>query len=120
MKNIYHQDIVQILLSRGSSGMKVCNIARRIYNKHADLFDKSVSFDKIHRSIGVYLCKVCKRGQSIFFRKEYGIYSIKPDVAIQLDLFTDLPSVEGDTENVKSGSALPHTQPDVVQLTLFD
>ncbi len=116
MKNIYHQDIVQILLSRGSSGMKVCNIARRIYNKHADLFDKSVSFDKIHRSIGVYLCKVCNKRQTIFVRKDYGIYSIKPDIAIQLDLFIDLPSGEETGKEPDQSKG----KPDAVQLSLFD
>lgn len=89
MYNIYHRDIVNLLLPCGREGMKACNIARRIYNKYADFFDDGVSYDNIHKSIGVYLWKMCQKRESIFYRNSYGVYSIKPDMAVQLDLFWD-------------------------------
>lgn len=98
MYNIYHRDIVNLLLPCGREGMKACNIARRIYNKYADLFDDSVNYDSIHKSIGVYLWKMCQKRESIFYRNSYGVYSIKPDVAVQLDLFWDYKAESEDLE----------------------
>ena len=52
MKNIYHSDIVEILLDCGAVGMRIKNIARRIYNRHADLFTADLDYNEIQRSTG--------------------------------------------------------------------
>ncbi len=90
MWNIYHKEIVDILLSCGKDGMKVSSIAKRVYNLHADFFEPDVTYKSIDKSIGIYLWRMCRKRQSIFRRNEYGIYSIKPDMAVQLDFFLDL------------------------------
>lgn len=115
MNNIYHRDIVNILLPCGRTGMKVCNIARRIYNQHADLFDNDVDYDEIHRSIGVYLWKMCQKRESVFYRNAYGVYSIKPDMAVQLDLFWDFHEEEENEEEITEDSICTKH----VQLELF-
>lgn len=117
MNNIYHRDIVNILLPFGREGLKACSIAKRIYNLHADLFDERVNFDEIHRSIGVYLWKQSQKNESPFLRNAYGIYSIKPDIAIQLDLFWDSVIEEEEEENVVEET--PANGKKYVQLELF-
>ena len=89
VNNIYHRDIVEILLECGRSGLRIKNIARRIYNKHADLFFCDLNYDEIRASVGRYLWLQDKRHESPFTRTRYGTYAIKPDFAIQLDLFLD-------------------------------
>ena len=55
MKNIYHRDIVEILLECGREGLRIKNIARRIYNRHADFFVSDIIYDEIRNSVGRYL-----------------------------------------------------------------
>lgn len=89
MKNIYHRDIIEILLECGREGLRIKNIARRIYNRHADFFVADIDYNEIRDNIGRYLWEQSKHGESPFFRTRYGTYAIKPDFAIQLDLFLD-------------------------------
>lgn len=89
MKNIYHRDIIEILLDCGREGLRIKNIARRIYNKHADFFATDIDYGEIRNSIGYYLWEQSKRNESPFFRTRYGTYAMKADFAIQLDLFLD-------------------------------
>lgn len=118
MNNVYHRDIVKILLSCGQEGMRVCGIARRIYNRHADLFDNSITYDGIQKSIGVYLWKMCQKRQSLFCRNAYGIYSIKPDTAIQLDLFWD-QAKDGEEEHTPDAQPAQRSKAKELQLELF-
>lgn len=90
MNNVYHRDIVEILLSCGKEGMKLRRIAGKVYNKHANLFDRDLDYGSLHRSLGMYLWRQARHRESPFRRNAYGVYSIKPDVAVQLDLFWNL------------------------------
>lgn len=115
MKNIYHRDIVEILLECGREGYRIKNIARRIYNRHADLFVKDIDYDEIRDCIGRYLWGQSKRPESPFCRTRYGTYAIKADFAIQLDLFLDI-SPRNDAHK-EQGNPTPN--PHHIQLELF-
>ena len=115
MNNIYHRDIIEILLECGRDGLRIKNIARRIYNKHVDLFVSDVEYGEIRDSVGRYLWEQSFRHESPFTRTRYGTYAIKPDFAIQLDLFLDFG---GCGEHHKE-QAKPASNPRHVQLELF-
>lgn len=116
MKNIYHRDIVEILLECGREGLRIKNIARRIYNRHADFFVSDINYDEIRNSVGRYLWEQSKRNESPFCHTRYGTYAIKADFAIQLDLFLDFtPRREQSTPPSLGGEPHPHH----VQLELF-
>ena len=115
MNNIYHRDIIEILLECGREGLRIKNIARRIYNRHVDFFVSDIDYSEIRDSVGRYLWEQSKRGESPFVRTRYGTYAIKADFAIQLDLFLDiLPRNETNKEAAK-----PTPNPHHVQLELF-
>ena len=115
MNNTYHRDIIEILLECGRDGLRIKNIARRIYNKHADFFVRDLDYSEIRDSVGRYLWEQAGRIESPFVRTRYGTYAIKPDFAIQLDLFLDFVNrSEGHKEQSKPTSAPHH-----IQLELF-
>ena len=115
MKNIYHRDIIEILLECGREGLRIKNIARRIYNRHADFFVRDLEYSEIRDAVGHYLWEQSKRNESPFFRTRYGTYAMKADFAIQLDLFLDNAiRTEIHKEQIK-----PQPNPHHVQLELF-
>jgi len=89
VNNIYHRDIIEILLECGREGLRIKNIARRIYNRHIDFFVADVDYSEIRNNVGRYLWEQSRRIESPFHRTRYGTYAIKADFAIQLDLFLD-------------------------------
>ncbi len=122
MRNIYHKEIVDILISCGEDGMKVGCIAKRIYNLHADLFKPEITFSSIDKSIGGYLWRMSRKRQSIFRKNRHGIYSIKPDMAVQPDFFIDLkddPKEEDGCCNVAESAPGGYRKFKTVQLSLF-
>lgn len=115
MKNSYHRDIIEILLECGREGCRIKNVARRIYNRHADLFVTDVNYVDIRNVVGRYLWWQSRRPESPFCRTRYGTYAIKADFAIQLDLFMNVsPRSEAHREPEK-----PLPNPHHVQLELF-
>ena len=115
VKNIYHRDIIEILLECGREGLRIKNIARRIYNRHADFFITDIDYDEIRDSIGRYLWEQSRRIESPFLHTRYGTYAIKADFAIQLDLFLD----NAIRVDVHKDSAKPLPNPHHIQLELF-
>lgn len=91
MKNIYHSDIVNLLIREGTDGMRLRAIARRVYNLHASLFNTELSYTVLRCQITSYLWKQSRRRDSPFCRVGYGTYAIRSSVAVQLDLFWDAP-----------------------------
>ena len=115
VNNIYHRDIIEILLECGSDGLRIKNLARRIYNKHVDFFVSDIEYNEIRDCIGRYLWEQSKRNESPFTHTRYGTYAIKPDFAIQLDLFLDYePRSETHKDPPRVGSEHRH-----IQLELF-
>jgi len=115
VNNIYHRDIIEILLECGRDGLRIKNISRRIYNKHADFFVRDLDYSEIRDSVGRYLWEQSQRVESPFVRTRYGTYAIKPDFAIQLDLFLDFVT-RSDTHKEQ---AKPTPNPHHIQLELF-
>ena len=91
MNNIFYRDLIELLLPFGKEGLKLSMIVNHVYNLHADLFNKSIKHEDIYKVVGSFLWKQSQKRESPFKRNSYGVYSIKPDVAVQLDLFWDLP-----------------------------
>ena len=91
MKNVYHSDIMNLLIRQGAEGMRVKAIAKRVYNMHADLFNLNLSYTDLRCQISSYLWKQSRRRESVFRRIRYGTYALRSDVAVQLDLFWDAP-----------------------------
>ena len=115
MKNIYHRDIIEILLECGRDGLRIKNIARRIYNRHADFFVRDLDYSEIRDAVGRYLWEQSFRHESPFTRTRYGTYAIKPDFAIQLDLFLDFVYRSETHKEQSKSTANPHH----IQLELF-
>ena len=119
MKNIYHSDIVEILLDCSSNGMRVKNIARRIYNRHADLFASDIDYDEIQRSTGRYLWEQAQRRETPFCHTRWGTYAIKTDFAIQLDFLQDLDFLPHQEVHREPAAPAPPLGPKHIQLELF-
>lgn len=116
MNNIYYRDIIELLLPHGKEGLKLSLIVRYIYNQHVDMFNDSIKYEDIYKAVGSFLWKQSQKRETPFTHNSYGVYAIKPDVAVQLDLFWDLPAeamkeaVEEESRNDKSN---------VIQMELF-
>lgn len=117
MNNAYHRDIMEILLACGGNGLKLHRISKKIYNRHADLFADDVNYDALYNSVRFYLWKQSKRRESPIMRNSFGVYAIKPDAAIQLDLFWDQKHQENrDEEETHSEE---DKGPQHIQMELF-
>lgn len=103
MNNIYYRDIIELLLPFGQEGLKLSCIVRHIYNQHVDMFNNSIKYEDIYKTVGLFLWKQSQKKESPFKHNAYGIYAIKTDVAVQLDLFWDLPKepvAEADKDSI--------------------
>lgn len=119
MNNIYHRDIIEILLDCGREGLRIKNISRRIYNKHVDFFVSDIDYGEIRDSVGRYLWEQSKRSESPFHRTRYGTYAIKADFAIQLDLFLDVVPRNEEHRDASRSSFAGEQGPRHVQLELW-
>lgn len=90
MTNIYHKEILEILMPCGAQGMKTRGIVRRIYNLHANFFAEENQYETIRRAVSQYLWKLSHKRYSPIQRLEHGVYAIKPGAAIQLELFNTI------------------------------
>lgn len=91
MKNVYHSDIMQLLLLKGKEGMHVAQLSRMVYNLHTNLFDRKLNYNDLHQLIRTYLWRQSKMRRSPFMRVKYGYYAVKPDIAVQLNFCFDDP-----------------------------
>lgn len=116
MNNIYYRDIIELLLPHGKEGLKLSLIVRYIYNQHVDMFNDSIKYEDIYKAVGSFLWKQSQKRETPFTHNSYGVYAIKPDVAVQLDLFWDLPA-EAMKEAVEEESRTDKSN--VIQMELF-
>lgn len=114
MKNVYHSDIMQILMLKGNEGMHVAQLTRMVYNLHTNLFDRHLNYLELHNNIRWYLWRQSKIRRSPFKRVSYGCYALKSDMAIQLDFCFDTPIDRDEKDQSR------HDSPDIaaIQLTL--
>lgn len=114
MKNVYHSDIMQILMLKGKEGMHVAQLTRMVYNLHTNLFDRHLDYTKLHNTIRWYLWRQSNMRRSPFKRVSYGCYALKSDMAIQLDFCFDT-HLEREEKELKRPE---ETDNKVIQLTL--
>lgn len=117
MNNIYYRDIIELLLQHGKEGRKLSQIVRHIYNQHVDLFDNSIRYEDIYKTVGLFLWKQSQKRESPFTHNSYGIYSIKPDIAVQLDLFWDM---QIDEQSATADNESKNETNKVIQMELFN
>lgn len=113
---MYYRDIIELLLPHGKEGLRLSLIVRQIYNKHADLFDDTIKYEDIYKDVGLFLWKQSQKRESPFIHNAYGIYAIKPDFAVQLDMFWDLP---GKTSNTEEDEDSKSDKNKIVQMEFF-
>lgn len=121
MKNVYHSDIMQLLLLKGKEGMHVSEVSRMVFNLHTNFFDRRLNYQELHQMIRMYLWRQSRLRRSPFMRVSYGVYAVKPDLAVQLDFCFD-QVLDDDTvvqESRKETAGYdPYTDPR--QMKLFD
>lgn len=118
MKNVYHSDIMQILLLKGREGMHVAQISRMVYNLHTNLFDRKLRYDDIHQMIRQYLWRQSQMRRSPFMHIKHGYYAVKPDLAVQLDFCFNQVREEEEGQQEKAQPYDPYN--DLRQMKLFD
>ena len=116
MNNIYYRDIIELLLPFGQDGLKLSHIVKHICNRHVDMFENKIKYEDIYKIVGLFLWKESQKRESPFIHNAYGVYAIKPDVAVQLDLFWDLPEEDN---NVRADENTPTDNNKIVQMDLF-
>ena len=112
MKNIYYNQIIDILL-HNNEGLKVKAIVQRIYNENCSLFDDKDFHTRLYTSIRQYLWRQSRIKKSPFCRNKWGTYSIKKQFALQLELCFDDWSYDS-IEEPESKAAEKY-----IQLSLF-
>lgn len=101
MRNIYHNDIMDMLLRSGSEGMSLRMLTRCLFNLHNDIFSHDVHFPTLYNQVRRYLWYQSRQRHSAFVHLRWGQYALKQDVAVQLDIFIDMPK-EDDNKTTKS------------------
>lgn len=94
MKNVYHTDIMNMLLHSGSDGMSLRQLTRQLYNLHSGIFSSDVVYPQLYNSVRRYLWYQSLQRHSPFVHIRWGRYGLKPDLAVQLDIFVDAPRDE--------------------------
>ena len=75
------------LLTGKPEGMKLCNIARNIYNRNADLFADEDLYRQIYFQLKRFLWKQSRLKHSPFRKAEkWGYYRIRHSFAVQFEL----------------------------------
>lgn len=85
MNNSFYRDLINHLIQAGSEGVRVCQLARHIYNQNTTLFDRPVQYEPLRRLLNSYLWHSSRHRRSIFVQRARGVYALKPHVAVQLD-----------------------------------
>lgn len=86
MKNIYYNQVVQLLTGR-PEGMKLCNIARQVYNANNDLFADEDLYRQIYTQLKRFLWVQSRKKNSPFMAcKKWGYYGIRNSYAVQFEL----------------------------------
>jgi hypothetical protein len=65
----------------------------------------------------MFLWKQSQKRESPFKHNSYGVYAIKPDVAVQLDLFWDMPDEDANATEEKKENKTSKNK--AVQTVLF-
>lgn len=87
MKNVYYQQTIE-LLSERPEGMKLCNIARIIYNTHCGLFEDPNLYQHIYTQLKRFLWVQSRRERSPFrsVDNRWGYYRLRRSFSFQFEL----------------------------------
>lgn len=85
MDNGFYRDMISHLIQAGGDGVRVCQLARHIYNLNTTLFDRPVQYESLRCMLNSYLWHSTRHRRSIFVQRGRGVYALKPHVAVQLD-----------------------------------
>ena len=104
-----------MLLRSGHEGMNVRRLVRQLYNLHSGIFSNDVVYEQLYDQVRGYLWRQSRQRYSPIMRLRLGQYAVRPDIAVQLDIFIDMPSDTGEER-------MEHTKghEDKRQLTLFN
>ena len=80
-----------MLIRTGHDGMPVRRLVRQLYNLHCGIFATDVVYETMYNQVRRYLWRQSRQRHSPFMRLRWGYYALKPDVAVQLDIFVDIP-----------------------------
>ena len=94
MKNAYHNDLMDMLLRSGREGMNVRRLARQLYNLHSGIFASDVVYEVLYSQVRHYLYYQSQQRYTPFLHLRRGQYALRPDIAVQMDLFIDMPREE--------------------------
>ena len=83
-----------MLLRSGREGMNVRRLARRLYNLHNGIFSSDVVYDVLYSQVRHYLYYQSQQRHSPFLHLHRGQYALRQDIAVQMDLFIDMPHEE--------------------------
>lgn len=112
MKNIYYNQTLQLLTDR-PEGMKLCNIARCIYNANNNLFADEDLYWQIYGQLKRFLWHQSKLKHSPFKScGKWGYYGIRKSVAVQFELPFDDFQYDG-IETRKAAKPVKVQQPNL-------
>lgn len=78
--------------------MRVADISKYVFNLHSSLFSDDLKYEDLHQTLRCYLWRQSKIRRSPFKRVRYGVYAIKDDMAIQLDIDFENPYQEEEND----------------------
>lgn len=87
-----------MLLRSGKEGMNVRHLSRQLYNLHSGIFSSDVVYERLYNQVRYYLYYQSHQHHSPFLHLRRGQYALKQDVAVQLDIFIDIPQEEEQTK----------------------
>jgi len=85
---------MDMLIRSGRDGMNVRTLARQLYNLHCGIFALDVVYETLYNQVRMYLWRQSKQRHSPFIHLRRGQYALKQDIAVQLDIFIDIPIEE--------------------------
>ena len=80
-----------MLLRSGREGMNVRRLARQLFNLHTGIFSADLIYEQLYNQVRFYLYYQSRQRHSPFVHLRRGQYALKQDIAVQLDIFIDIP-----------------------------
>ena len=103
-----------MLLRSGREGMNVRRLTKQLYNLHSDIFAADIDYGQLYSQVRSYLWRQSRQRHSPIVWLRWGQYALKSDIAVQLDIFIDMPA-DSDAEQFEQ----PEVHDDSRHLTLF-
>jgi len=99
-------------MSSGQKGLRVKDIARRLYNMNCSFFD-DLDFEALRKYVQTFLAGNARKNNSMVEQKEWGVYTIRKDY---FDSMFDFQDAELEESSLVSE---PTDDDRYIQLELF-